>query len=78
MAVRVFEDDGHQRQGGGGGNGGNGNGGRGGGGAGGEGGRGVRRLRDEDVRRLESEVAIDVKVTSLDLQSEDWQLELRY
>lgn len=39
---------------------------------------GVQRLGDEDVRRMESEVAIDVKVTSLDPQSEDWQLELRY
>lgn len=39
---------------------------------------GVQRLRDEDVRNMESEVAIDVKVTSLDTQSEDWQLELRY
>ena len=39
---------------------------------------GVQRLADEDVRTLESEIAIDVKVTSLDLQSEDWQLELRY
>lgn len=39
---------------------------------------GVQRLADEDVRTLESEIAIDVRVTSLDLQSEDWQLELRY
>lgn len=39
---------------------------------------GVRHLVDEDVRRMESEVAIDVKVTSLEPQSEDWQLELRY
>ena len=39
---------------------------------------GVQHLVDEDVRRMESEVAIDVKVTSLDPQSEDWQLELRY
>lgn len=38
----------------------------------------VQHLGDEDVRRMESEVAIDVKVTSLDPQSEDWQLELRY
>lgn len=40
--------------------------------------QGVRRLVDEDMRRMESEVAIDVKVTSLDVQSEDWQLELRF
>ncbi|KAL9063804.1 MAG: hypothetical protein Q9161_009265 [Pseudevernia consocians] len=39
---------------------------------------GVQRLGDEDVRSMESEVAIDVKVTSLDPESEDWQLELRY
>ena len=38
----------------------------------------MQHLVDEDVRRLESEVAIDVSVTSLDPQSEDWQLELRY
>ncbi|CAF9943215.1 MAG: hypothetical protein ALECFALPRED_010847 [Alectoria fallacina] len=40
--------------------------------------QGVRRLTDDDVRTLESEIAIDVKVTSLDLPSEEWQLELRY
>ena len=39
---------------------------------------GVLRLGDEDVRNMDSEVAIDVKVTSLDPQSEDWQLELKY
>lgn len=39
---------------------------------------GVVRLGDEDVRNMEGEVAIDVKVTSLDPQSEDWQLELKY
>ena len=41
---------------------------------------GVRRLTDEDVRHMESEVAIDVKVTSLDGEGEDWdwQLELKY
>lgn len=46
----------------------------------GEGGEGEveRLLGDEDVRGMESEVAIDVKVTSLDMRSEDWQLELRY
>ncbi len=38
----------------------------------------VQHLRDDDIRGLESEVAIDVKVTSLDPESEDWQLELRY
>ena len=42
--------------------------------------QGVRRLTDDDVRHMESEVAIDVKVTSLDGEGEDWdwQLELRY
>lgn len=39
---------------------------------------GVQRLHDEDVRALESEAAIDVKVTTVDTQSEDWQLELRF
>ena len=38
----------------------------------------VQRLTDEDIRALESEIAIDVKVTTLDLESEDWQLELRF
>lgn len=38
----------------------------------------VRRLSDADVRGLESEVAVDVRVTSLGRESEDWQLELRY
>ena len=38
----------------------------------------VQRLTDEDVRTLESELAIDVKVTALGLESEDWQLELRF
>ena len=40
--------------------------------------RGAHLLADEDVRTMEAEVAIDVKVTSLDPQSEDWQLELKY
>lgn len=44
---------------------------------GGGGGR-VQHLTDEDVKHMESEVPIDVKVTSLDPESEDWQLELRY
>ena len=30
------------------------------------------------MRVMEGEVAIDVKVSSLDDESEDWQLELRY
>ena len=38
----------------------------------------VRLLEDEDVKTMEPEIAIDVKVSSLDPQSEDWQLELRY
>lgn len=42
------------------------------------GGGSVRLLKDEDVRGMEGEVAIDVKVSSLDDESEDWQLELRY
>ena len=46
-------------------------------GGGGGGGR-VQHLTDEDMRHMESEVPIDVKVTSLDPESEDWQLELRY
>lgn len=40
--------------------------------------QGVRLLEDEDVKTMEPEIAIDVKVSSLDPQSEDWQLELRY
>ena len=47
-------------------------------GVGGDEGEVERLLGDEDVKGMESEVAIDVKVTSLDVQSEDWQLELRY
>ena len=39
---------------------------------------GVRLLDDDDVRNMEAEIAVDVKVSSLDPQSEDWQLELRY
>ena len=37
-----------------------------------------RLLDDEDVKSMEAEIAVDVKVSSLDPQSEDWQLELRY
>ena len=48
------------------------------GGGSGSGSGGVQHLTDEDVRTMESEVAIDVKVTSLEPQSDDWQLELRY
>lgn len=42
------------------------------------GGGAVRLLKDDDVRGMEGEVPIDVKVSSLDDESEDWQLELRY
>lgn len=42
------------------------------------GGDAVLLLKDEDVRGMEGEVAIDVKVSSLDDESEDWQLELSY
>ena len=40
--------------------------------------QGVRLLDDEDVRTMEAEIAVDVKVSSLDPQSEDWQLVLRF
>ena len=39
---------------------------------------GVTHLGDEDVRNMESEVAVDVKVTSLEPEGENWQLELKF